>query len=142
MKIKLLTDTAKAPTRGSKLAAGFDLYADNEEVRCISQGYPTSINTGIAVKIPDGYVGLIKPRSGLAFKNGIDHMAGVIDADYTGEIKLLLASHSDKDYLIVERGMRVAQLVVVPCYMKDIEVVDSLEDTERGNNGFGSSGIN
>ena len=68
-------------------------------------------------------------------------MAGVIDADYTGEIKLLLTSHATYGELRVERGMRVAQLVVVPCYMLDIEQVDSLDDTERGEGGFGSSGM-
>lgn len=140
MKVKLLTETAKAPTRGSKLAAGFDIYSDNEEVQHIVTGRPTTISTGVAVKIPDDYVGFIKPRSGLAFKKGIDHMAGVIDSDYTGEIKLLLTSHSTYGELRVERGERVAQLVLVPRYMGDVELVNSLEYTERGDNGFGSSG--
>lgn len=142
MKIKLLTDTATAPTRGSEEAAGFDIYADNEEVLHVVSGTPVCINTGVAVKIPTGYVGFIKPRSGLAFKKGIDHMAGVIDADYTGEIKLLLTSHSTYGELRVERGMRVAQLVVVPCYMGDVEIVDELDNTERGAGGFGSTGLN
>ena len=141
MKVKLLTPTAQLPKRGSPLAAGYDLFSDNDEVQHIINGTPVSISTGIAVKIPDGFVGFIKPRSGLAFKKGIDHMAGVIDADYTGEIKLLLTSHATYGELRVERGMRVAQLVVVPCYMLDIEQVDSLDDTERGEGGFGSSGM-
>ena len=142
MQVVLLTPTAQLPTRGSKLAAGFDLYSDNEEVQHIVTGNPVSISTGIAVKIPDDYVGFIKPRSGLAFKKGIDHMAGVIDADYTGEIKLLLTTHSAYGELRVERGMRVAQLVLVPRYMLVVEQVDSLEDTERGEGGFGSTGVN
>lgn len=141
MKVKLLTPTAQLPTRGSELAAGYDLYSDNSEVQHVVGGVATSISTGVAVKIPDGFVGFIKPRSGLAFKKGVDHMAGVIDADYTGEIKLLLTSHTDYGELRVERGMRVAQLVVVPCYMLDIEQVDSLDDTERGEGGFGSTGV-
>jgi len=141
MQVVLLTPTAQLPTRGSELAAGFDLYSDNEEAQHIEFGIPVSISTGIAVKIPDDFVGFIKPRSGLAFNHGVDHMAGVIDADYTGEIKLLLTSHDEEGYLRVERGMRVAQLVLVPRYMLVVEQVDSLDDTERGEGGFGSTGI-
>ena len=141
MKVKLLTDTAKAPERQSEGAGGYDIFADNSEVIHVVTGTPKAINTGVAVQIPKGYVGFIKPRSGLAFKKGIDHMAGVIDSDYTGEIKLLLTSNSSYGELRVEQGDRVAQLVVLPCYTDDIELVDDLEDTERGNNGFGSSGV-
>lgn len=141
MKIKLLTETAKAPTRETDGSAGYDLYSDNDEVIHVVSGMPKSISTGVAVQIPEGYVGFIKPRSGLAFKKGIDHMAGVIDADYTGEIKLLLTSHSSYGELRIERGMRVAQLVVVPCYNGDVEIVDSLDITERGTGGFGSTGL-
>ena len=141
MKVKLLTETAQAPERKSKLAGGYDLFADNEVVIHVVTGSPKVISTGIAVQIPKGYVGLIKPRSGLAFAKGIDHLAGVIDADYTGEIKLLLTSHSAYGELRVDRGNRVAQLVVVPCYSGAIELVSELEATERGGNGFGHSGI-
>lgn len=140
MKVKLLTPTAKVPTRGTPLSAGLDIYADNKEVTHIVTGAPKEIPTGIAVQIPEGYVGLIKPRSGLAFKKGIDHLAGVIDADYTGEIKLLLTSHDTYGELRIERGMRVAQLVIVPCYMAPVELVDSLEETQRSNKGFGHTG--
>ena len=141
MKVKLLTGTAKLPTRGTAMAAGLDIYADNLEPVHIVTGSPKSISTGIAVQVPEGYVGFIKPRSGLAFKKGIDHLAGVIDTDYTGEIKLLLTSHSVYGELRIEQGDRVAQLVVVPCYMGNVELVDTLEDTDRGNKGFGSTGI-
>lgn len=147
MKVKLLTDTAKKPTRGTEHSAGFDIYADG-----IGDGHYTeervyrkntvSISTGIAVQIPPGYVGLIQPRSGLAFKYGIDTMAGVIDSDYTGEIKVLLTRHSDSfsSYHGIKQGDRIAQLIVVPCYMRKLELVDSLEDTVRGDKGFGSTG--
>lgn len=149
MKIKLLTDTAKIPTRGTEHSAGYDIYADG-----IGDGHYTqervyrkataSISTGIAVQIPPGYVGLIQPRSGLAFKHSIDTMAGVIDSDYTGEIKVLLTRHSDAlpSYHGIKQGDRIAQLIVVPCYMAELELVDSLEDTGRGDNGFGSTGEN
>lgn len=141
MKAVLLTSTATLPKRGTPMSAGLDIYADNEEPIHIVKGSPKSISTGIAVQIPEGYVGFIKPRSGLAFKKGIDHLAGVIDADYTGEIKLLLTSHDTYGELRIERGDRVAQLVVVPCYMAPIELVEELEPTERGSGGFGSTGI-
>ena len=141
MKVKLLTETATAPERKSKLAGGYDLFSDNDEVIHIVTGSPKTISTGIAVQIPKGYVGFIKPRSGLAFAKGVDHLAGVIDADYTGEIKLLLTSHSVYGELRVERGNRVAQLVVIPCYGEAVELVSELEETERGDNGFGSTGV-
>lgn len=141
MKVKLLTPTAQAPERKSLQAGGYDLFADNEKAIHVVSGSPKSISTGIAVQIPKGFVGFIKPRSGLAFAKGIDHLAGVIDADYTGEIKLLLTSHSAYGELRVERGDRVAQLVIVPCYGDAIELVSELSNTERGDNGFGHSGI-
>lgn len=141
MKVKLLTETAQPPERKSLQAGGYDLFADNSEVIHVVSGSPKSISTGIAVNIPVGFVGLVQPRSGLAFSKGIDHLAGVIDSDYTGEIKLLLTSHSAYGELRVERGDRVAQLVIVPCYSGDIELVDNLDCTDRGENGFGSSGI-
>lgn len=141
MKVKLLTSTAQPPERKSLQAGGYDIFSDNDEIIHVVTGAPKSISTGIAVQIPTGYVGFIKPRSGLAFKKGIDHLAGVIDSDYTGEIKLLLTSHSAYGELRIERGDRVAQLVVVPCYNGEVELVDSLEDTERGNGGFGHTGI-
>ena len=141
MKVKLLTDTAKAPLRAVAGSAGYDLFADNEEPIHIVTGTPKVVSTGVAMEIPEGYVGLVQPRSGLAFKKGVDHLAGVIDHGYTGEVKLLLTSHSTYGELRIERGDRVAQIVVVPCYMGAIEVVDTLGEYERGTNGFGSSGV-
>ena len=141
MKVKLLTGTAKAPIRSTAGAGGFDLFADNDKAILLTNGYPQVVSTGVAMAIPEGFVGLIQPRSGLAFKHGVDHLAGVIDHDYTGEVKLLLTSHSEAGSLIVNRGDRVAQIVVVPCYMGKIEITAELEDTERGTNGFGSTGV-
>ena len=137
MKVKLLTETAKLPLRAIQGSAGYDLFSDNDEEITISNGYPKAVSTGVAMAIPDGYVGLIQPRSGLAFKKGIDHLAGVIDNGYTGEIKLLLTSHKVGDSLKINRGDRVAQIVVVPCYMEELELVSSLEQTVRGEGGFG-----
>ena len=140
MKVKLLTATAKMPVRSTPGSAGYDIYSDNDEVIHIVKGNPQAVSTGIAMAIPEGYVGLVQPRSGLAFKSGIDHLAGVIDHGYTGEVKLLLTSHSTYGELRIERGDRVAQIVVVPCYMGDLEQVDELEETTRGTKGFGSTG--
>ena len=97
------------------------------------------ISTGIRLKIPAGHVGLIWPRSGLAIKHSLDCGAGVIDSEYRGEIKVLLFNHSDQDYAI-KHGDRVAQLIVQKFVKVEFIPVDSLEDTARGENGFGSTG--
>ena len=140
MKIKLLTPTATVPTRGTDEAAGYDLYADIDKPITVSPGVTVTVSTGIAIQIPTGFVGIIKPRSGLAFKCSIDTMAGVIDSDYTGEIKVLLTSHDDTFGVEFEYGARIAQLLIVPCHTPELELVDEFEDTERGDNGFGSTG--
>jgi dUTP pyrophosphatase len=139
MKIKLLTSTAKAPTRGTPGSAGYDIYAD-DLCESVEPGCITVVLTGIAVQIPKGFVGLIQPRSGLAFNYGIDTLAGVIDSDYTGEIKVMLTTHDDTSSLYIYKGDRIAQLVIVPCYTYPLEVVDQFESTERGDNGFGHTG--
>ncbi len=97
------------------------------------------IATGIRLKLPLGHVGLIWPRSGLAVKHALDCGAGVIDSEYRGEIKVLLFNHSDQDYAI-QRGERIAQLIVQKFEKVDFIPVDSLEETARGGNGFGSTG--
>ncbi len=97
------------------------------------------ISTGICLKLPPGHVGLIWSRSGLAVKHSLDCGAGVIDSEYRGEIKVLLFNHSDQDYAI-KRGDRFAQLIVQKFEKIDFIPVDSLEDTARGGNGFGSTG--
>lgn len=138
MKIKLLSKNATVPTRGSDEAAGYDIYASvSGEVvwdECVS------VNTDIAIAIPKGYVGLIQPRSGLAFKQGIDTMAGVIDSDYRGQVKVLLTCHEELECMYFEKGDRIAQLVILPILTPELEVVTDLDATERGNDGFGSTG--
>jgi dUTP pyrophosphatase len=133
MKIKLLTDTATAPTYATDGSAGLDLYADEE--RFIPPGSCFDlVAVGIAVEIDIDKVGLIRPRSGMASKFGIDTGAGTIDPDYRGELKVLLFNHGDFTYQ-VKRGDRIAQLLIVPCYRPTIEIVDSLDETERGAGG-------
>lgn len=137
LRVSLLNPKAKVPTRGSSLAAGHDLYSI-ENIVLKARGRAV-VSTGIAVAIPPGYYGRVAPRSGLAVKHGIDTAAGVIDADYRGELKVALFNLSDEDYEITE-GERIAQFIVEQIYTGSFEVVESLENTERGAGGFGSSG--
>lgn len=141
MLVKLLTETATVPTKGSEFAAGWDLYADED--CCLDpnfDGARKAISTGIAVAIDPDKVGLIWPRSGIAVKCGIDTGAGVIDSDYRGEVKVLLFNHGDKPFR-VNRGDRIAQLLIVPACGQTVVVVDEFEGkTARGENGFGSTG--
>lgn len=138
IKFLQLDPRATIPERKTEGAAGFDICAVHGGIVCV--GAVTTFNTGIAMQIPDGYVGLIKPRSGLAAKYGVDTMAGVIDMDFRGEVRVMLTSHQRGATLEVNPGDRIAQLVVVP-FMGQSEVVDSLDDTKRGIAGFGSTGL-
>ncbi|KAJ6258658.1 Deoxyuridine 5'-triphosphate nucleotidohydrolase [Drechslerella dactyloides] len=135
--IKKLTDKAKAPTRGSAFAAGYDMYA-SEDIT-IPKGGKGLVETGLSMAVPDGCYGRIAPRSGLASKNFIDTGAGVIDADYRGPVKILLFNHSDVDFEVKE-GDRVAQLILERIYTPEVVVVENLEESVRGAGGFGSSG--
>jgi len=135
MFVKRLTETARLPTRGTPGSAGLDLYAD-EAVR-IEPGQWRLISTGISVAIPPHFVGLVWPRSGLACK-GITTDAGVIDADYRGELFVLLVNFSNNP-LDISPGMRIGQLLIQPVF-PHITEVDELPDTERGASGFGSTG--
>lgn len=141
MKIKLLDEDAVVPTRGSKSAAGYDLYsAENSDI-WIDGNSTFKIHTGIAIEIPEGYVGLIYARSGIATKNGIRpaNCVGVIDSDYRGEIIVALHNDSNTSYC-VKRHDRVAQLVIAPYIAPEIEIVDEISDTDRGDGGFGHTG--
>lgn len=126
---------AKMPTRAHKTDAGIDLYSPKRTV--IRANDHVSIDTGVHVQIPEGYVGLLTSKSGL-MKEGLTSR-GTIDAGYTGSVQAVLFNHSGKTY-IVEKGQKITQLVILPIITPDLEVVHSLEDTERGNGGFGSTG--
>lgn len=134
--IQRLDPAAIVPTRAHSGDAGLDLYALEDAP--VIPGDGTAIATGIAVAIPYGHVGLIKPRSGLAVRHGIDTLAGVIDHGYTGEVKVLLTTHSETSRWI-KAGERVAQLLVVPIAYATPQVVDALPGSARGNGGFGST---
>ena len=135
---KLLGTDGKLPTRGSELAAGYDIYS--AENGCVDIGSHRAISTQLSVAIPVGYYGRIAPRSGLAYKRAIDVLAGVVDPDYRGEIKVILVNHGREGYRF-EKGDRIAQLVLEKIITPEVVQVDSLEDTQRGEGGFGSTGI-
>jgi dUTP pyrophosphatase len=135
MRIKL-DNGAKMPTRAHETDAGLDIYA--RETKTILARKSEVFDTGVHIELPRGTVGMLKSKSGLNVKYGITS-EGVIDVGYTGSIVAKLYNNSDKDYT-VNAGDKITQLVILPIETPELELVDSLEDTERGNNGFGSSG--
>ena len=141
LKIKKLLPEAKLPVYGSANAAGADLYALTDHDIRIGANETAVVHTGLAAEIPDGYVGLIFARSGLATRKGLApaNKVGVIDSDYRGEIRVAL--HNDSKYMqTVEPYERIAQLVVMPYVFARFEESEELSDTERGEGGFGSTG--
>jgi len=134
-----MSEHAKAPTRGSSVAAGYDLYAAEEMV--IEPGKRACVKTDIQIEVPDGTYGRVAPRSGLAAKHGIDVGAGVVDKDYRGNVMVLLFNFGDAAFNVA-RGDRIAQLVLEKICMAELEELPTLDDTERGDGGFGSTGKN
>ena len=146
MKIKL-SNGGIMPTRAHTYDAGMDLYApcDVTVPGVIIDGFyekaavgSVTIDTGVHVEIPEGYAGFVKSKSGLNVKHGLT-ADGVIDAHYTGSIAVKLYNHTPVAYDF-KAGDKIAQLVIVPCLLPDLELVDELEDTDRGTGGFGSTG--
>jgi dUTP pyrophosphatase len=129
------------PAYATSQSAGMDLLAAVLEPAVVKAGEIAIIPTGIAISLPEGYEAQIRPRSGLAAKFGITvlNSPGTIDADYRGEIKVILINHSSSDF-VIERGMRIAQMVVARYEHIILEEVQSLEETFRGEKGFGSTG--
>lgn len=119
--------------------AGYDIRCAEHTVTIPAREYKL-VSTKTSVAIPEGYVGIVKPRSGLALKNGIDVGAGVIDAGYRGEVGVLLFNHSDADFTI-KYGDRIAQLVVVKLFDGEVAAVEALPDSDRQSGGFGSTGV-
>ena len=139
--IKRLNPRAKLPAYGSADAAGADLYALTDGPVSIAPGQTALIHTGLALAIPQGYVGLVYARSGLATKQGLApaNKVGVIDADYRGEILVALYNQGTEPQSI-EHGERIAQMIVTPYLTADFVQADQLSDTVRGEGGFGSTG--
>ena len=142
IEIKKLNENAVIPTRGSEQAAGYDLYAATTEAVTIKPHETVKIGTGLAIAVPDGYFGAIFARSGLAAKQGLRpaNCVGVADSDYRGEY--IVALHNDTDVeRTIEPKERIAQLVVMPYLAVEFDEVDELSETERGEGGFGSTGV-
>ena len=139
--VRRLRDDAVLPSQAYAGDAGLDLAA--AESVTIGPGERAVVGTGLAVAIPDGYTGLVVPRSGLAAKNGIGKVnsPGVIDAGYRGEVRVVLLNTDRREPFTVEPGMRIAQLLVVPVPPVRLVEVDELPESERGERGFGSSAV-
>jgi dUTP pyrophosphatase len=141
VRFKKLNDLAKIPTRGSKFSAGYDLYAATNKDIQIPPHSTVKIGTGLAMDLPNGYFGAIVARSGIATKRGLRpiNCLGVCDFDYKGEY--IVALHNDTtETKTVQAGERIAQLILLPYQDIDFKEVDELSDTDRGSDGFGSSG--
>ena len=134
-------ETLDLPAYETELAAGMDLAAAIAEKLTLAPGARAMVPTGIAIALPEGYEAQIRPRSGLAARNGLTvlNAPGTIDADYRGEIKVILANLGDETFT-VERDMRIAQMVVAPVTRIAWNEVDTLPDSARGTGGFGSTG--
>jgi dUTP pyrophosphatase len=139
LEVRLLHSDAVAPARTRSGDAGYDLRA-TERVSIPQEGRRL-VGTGVAIALPEGVAGLVTPRSGLAIEHGLTllNAPGLIDPNYRGEIKVIVHNTSERRYT-VEVGDRIAQLLLVPYWAPELEVVEALPDTERGADGFGSSG--
>ena len=140
--IKRLSKNVNLPKYETEDSSGLDLAANIDKQIEILPGKSEIIPTGLAVAIPKNFEIQIRPRSGLAAKSQISvlNTPGTIDADYRGELKVILINLSDKNF-IVEKGLRIAQMVVCPVVKAKLKEVESLEDTKRGSGGFGSTGV-
>ena len=160
LEVKRLFDDADLPRKGSDRAAGYDLRAhsyafiedgkvgetvmldvDGDSVLVIPANSRCLVKTGVAVAVPEGCYGRVAPRSGLALKKGIDIGAGVIDEDYRGEVGVILFNINSEPFE-VKKGDRIAQFICERIVCPELEEVDELDDTERGAEGFGSTGSN
>lgn len=141
LKYKKINDLATEPTRGSQYSAGLDLYAAIESNIEVPAHSMVKIGTGLSFELPAGTFGAIYPRSGLATKQGLRlaNGTGIMDADYRGEYIVALFNDSNETR-IIEPKERIAQLVIQPCIIEELEQVEELTETQRGTGGFGSTG--
>jgi dUTP pyrophosphatase len=138
VKIHRIDKTVDVPFYANQGDAAFDLRSAEERV--LKPGEKHIVKTGLCVAIPSGYVGLIWDRSGLAAKHSMHCLAGVIDSGYRGEVGVVIKNLGDSDFL-VEKNMRIAQMLIQPVASASLVEVDSLDDTERSSGGFGSTGV-
>ena len=142
MKVKIINKSNNPnPTYETSLSAGMDLRAYVEGPITLSPGERKLIKTGLHIELPEGYEAQVRPRSGLAFKKGITvlNSPGTIDADYRGEIKVILINHGDEPF-VIEHEMRIAQMVVAKYQRIEFKLVKELTGSGRGSGGFGSTG--
>ncbi|VDD80665.1 unnamed protein product [Mesocestoides corti] len=138
LRFRKVSQSARAPTRGSEQAAGYDLYSAED---CVVKAKSRAlVNTDIQIALPSGCYGRIAPRSGLALKHGIDVGAGVVDQDYRGTIGVVLFNFSDEDFN-VKQGDRIAQMICERIFIPTLEETQNLGETERGSSGYGSTGV-
>lgn len=135
--MKIMLDEGAKVSRAHPYDAGLDLYA--RETQIVPAKESAVFDTGVHIELPLCTTGFLKSRSGLNVRHGIVSDGGVIDAGYTGSIRVKIYNHSGYDYT-VHAGDRIAQLVILKCELPELELVDSLEETDRGDNGFGSTG--
>jgi len=140
IKFRKLTQTAYIPQKMTEHSSGFDLYADVDEL-IVQPKDVALISTGISLEIPQGYEAQVRPRSGLAAKHkiGVLNSPGTIDADYRGEVKVILFNFGNESF-VVTRNMRIAQMVFAKVEHAELEESTSLEETERNDGGFGHTG--
>lgn len=137
---KTISPTAHVPTKAHEDDAGFDMYA-SESVLLRAHEF-AAVPTGICIQLPPGTEAQVRPRSGLAMKNGVTvlNSPGTVDAGYRGELRVILINHSSVDFQITP-GMRIAQMIIAPVYPARFLESDELDSSDRGSNGFGSSGV-
>lgn len=153
LKVKRLTETAILPEKAFPTEAGFDVFAD--EAVTIHNGETVAVSTGIALEIPDGYYGRLKARSGLTLNSTLRVQEGTIDSSYRGEVKIIaeikdyeqgitrfgFVASSNTGKFTIEKGMKIAQLIIQPVPQFEIVEADELSESDRGENGFGSTGV-
>ena len=139
LNVSKLIPTAILPVRASVGAAGYDLFSTDSYV--VLPGRRVVVSTGISIQLPPGTYGRIAPRSGLAVKHGLDTLAGVIDPDYTGEIKVVLQNLDTQQPFVIRPGYRIAQLILEKFEVAEVVETGAPEATERGDAGFGSTGV-
>jgi len=137
LKVKRIHKDARLPAYGHKGDAGMDLFSVVD--MSLQPGHAEAVPTGIQVAVPDGYVGLVWDKSGISL-NGIHRLAGVIDSGYRGEVKVVMVNLGPEPFMI-KKGMKVAQMLIQPVSSVGIEETGSLDETSRGTNGFGSTGL-
>lgn len=137
---------AVAPIKATDCSVGYDLFVYGSH--CIYPGR-NAVRTGLSIQLPEGFEATVRPRSGCSLKgipdeynlrHNADTLMGTIDTDYRGEVKLIINNHEDEEFFLSD-GQRIAQLVISPVFTGVAEVVDELDDTERGDNGFNSTGV-